>query len=319
MTLSVIWLQTLESWNEEMRQNTIQCYLFPCVMPCTQTGQGLNIKRQLNHEAGVKMQQTWIQNKTSTNIESSITNNHTYWISETRSISMVLSVSEQHRVTTKRSWCFDFWMITEGWGALINTKRRGIFLPLAPLSPWRQEWLPTWNQKPKVNLSYTNQLYSTTSFTSQCCCKHHISSLPLILSTCNYIKSSEAPLLNNTALWIMKQTETSSKSVKPVMQKLYHIFSAVTSDMSCKHSQLKKHLLYMYYNVLNTQYVIFCLKEYLNQNITKEGEGRAEWGVSDQLLRAAIEVAANTPVGACTHTHTPYMLAIALYLTANVQ
>lgn len=75
----------------------------------------------------------------------------------------------------------------------------------------------------------------------------------------------------------------------------------------------------MYYNVLNTQYVIFCLKEYLNQNITKEGEGRAEWGVSDQLLRAAIEVAANTPVGACTHTHTPYMLAIALYLTANVQ
>lgn len=37
----------------------------------------------------------------------------------------------------------------------------GGFLPLDPLSPWRQEWLPTWNQKPKVNLSQFKQLHST--------------------------------------------------------------------------------------------------------------------------------------------------------------
>lgn len=61
-----------------MRQKTVQCYLFLCVMPCTQTGQGLNKKSQLNQATGAKMQQTrCIQNKTSTNIESSVTNDHT--------------------------------------------------------------------------------------------------------------------------------------------------------------------------------------------------------------------------------------------------
>lgn len=43
-----------------------------------------------------------------------------HWISEARSISMFSSVSERQRVTTKRPWCFEFWMITEGWGALIK-------------------------------------------------------------------------------------------------------------------------------------------------------------------------------------------------------
>ena len=166
-------------------------------------------------------------------------------------------------------------------------KRRGFFLPLAPLSPWRQEWLPTWNQKPKVNLSYTNQLYSTKPFTSQCCCKHHISPLPLIKSTCNYIRSSEAALLNNTALWFQTQTEASSKSVKPIMQKLYHIFC----------SNIRHELQAFTADETFAIYVLQCTKHTIC-NLLPQGVSQSKHnkrggrpgrvgGVSDQLLRAA--------------------------------
>lgn len=65
------------------------------------------------------------------------------------------------KAVTEISQSFDFGMITAEWADSNSNKEGGVFLPLDPLSPWRQEWLPTWNQKPKVNPRQTKQLHST--------------------------------------------------------------------------------------------------------------------------------------------------------------
>lgn len=129
--------------------------------------------------------------------QSSITNDHTLlnkWDKKHLHVFITNRATESDNKKILMLWLLDDHRRVRGF---YKKKEGGFFLPLAPLAPWRQEWLPTWNQKPKVNPSYTKQLHSTKPFTSQCCCKHHISSLPLIYSTYNYIKKRRSEALSH--------------------------------------------------------------------------------------------------------------------------
>lgn len=106
-------------WNDEMRQNTISlCHaMHPDKTSSQQKKVCWTMKLEPKCNKRGFRQTLRVQSQTIT----------LYWTSETKSISTFLLLSEQQRATTKRSRCFDFWMITEGWGAFIK-KEGGVLL-----------------------------------------------------------------------------------------------------------------------------------------------------------------------------------------------
>lgn len=125
-------------------------------MHLCRTGSDPNKEVLLNRNAEAKIRQTNVD--FDKNIEISITNKTDSAKVRPRVFSCFF-LSPLQRETTHRSkiWCVD----DHTW-----VRRGEEVLPLAPLSPWRQGWLPTWNQKPPINPICTDATKPTHKSTS---------------------------------------------------------------------------------------------------------------------------------------------------------